>query len=958
MGLSTHPAVSGGASGVAVRDVPADGKPVTVSGGDWLLHAEFARDGGDLILTGTDGATLHLRGFFDHAQPPSLVTDGGAVIGGDLAARLAGPLAPGQYAQAGGGPALQAVGTVSKAIGSVDVRHSDGTRAPLKDGDAIHLGDVVQTGGGGRVGLTFDDGAVFSLGSGGRLTIDEMVYDAKAGKGSEVVSVLTGPFSFTSGEVAKLAPDAMTIKTPVAVIGIRGTTGAGVAAPEGQRNAITLMPDPDGKVGQIAVSNQAGIQLLAAPGATTQVTSAFVPPPVPVVLSPQQIQQQYGGALQVLPPPPTPQQLQQQQQQRSEKGAAEKAEQEAKATATEKATAEKAATEKAAEKALGEKLATEKAEIAKTMAEKFGAEKALVEAKLTDVLGTVLGTNIGQFGGDKLAADIGKAFAEAHETAAQSLSLLGGMEGPQSLFGPSGIDLAGMIDTIGNQVTTVVNQAIQQQVQNFTNQAAGQSTTVHTLPGGAASIAVTASVNDFMQGNTSQADTVTISGAMGTGDTFVDPTLGDGDSLTLAAAGPNLGWRVANVESIVLSNTTGANVFAIGSDGATSITVGSYAEAISSSQFADYPSYLSTDNQTWTIVGSLSGGIGSDSINMGSGTDTLALSTAGTHAVTLSGVETVTLANGTNSLTLSGPVSALSITGGSGTDTVTLGSGPGNTVTVSAVESVVGSSGTDVVTLGSGGQSISISGVEQLVGGSGTDVLTTTGTSLDISALSISAVETLVSDSDNNDGADTITILGSQVGAGLVTAITASAGSSNGNVLRLAATSGSLNLTSVTLTNISQVVIMKSDGASITGSTGNDVLAGAAGNDSLNGGQGDDTLIGGIGADSLTGGVGANVFHYSGLDQLGDSISSFTAGTEKFSFQGSVFAGLSAGALSFNNFASGSAATTIDHRFIFDATSKTLYFDSDGTGATAQTAVATITTLTNGNLTEADIAIT
>ena len=57
-----------------------------------------------------------------------------------------------------------------------------------------------------------------------------------------------------SGQVAKSGDDAMVVGTPVASIGIRGTTVAGKAAAEGSSNSITLLPD-DGGVGQIAVSN-------------------------------------------------------------------------------------------------------------------------------------------------------------------------------------------------------------------------------------------------------------------------------------------------------------------------------------------------------------------------------------------------------------------------------------------------------------------------------------------------------------------------------------------------------------------------------------------------------------------------------------------------------------------------------------------------------------------------------
>ena len=70
------------------------------------------------------------------------------------------------------------------------------------------------------------------------MVLDELVYDAATGTGSMAVDMLEGAFSFVSGEIAKTGPDAMEVKTPVAVIGIRGTTVAGKAAVEGNETVL------------------------------------------------------------------------------------------------------------------------------------------------------------------------------------------------------------------------------------------------------------------------------------------------------------------------------------------------------------------------------------------------------------------------------------------------------------------------------------------------------------------------------------------------------------------------------------------------------------------------------------------------------------------------------------------------------------------------------------------------
>ena len=94
----------------------------------------------------------------------------------------------------------------------------------------------------------------------------------------------------------------MTVHTPVAAVGIRGTKVAGRLATEGEQNTIPLPPNDDGMFGVIAVCNQSAevLQILTNAGATTTVFSQFQPPAPQIVFSPAQIQHQYGTALQAL----------------------------------------------------------------------------------------------------------------------------------------------------------------------------------------------------------------------------------------------------------------------------------------------------------------------------------------------------------------------------------------------------------------------------------------------------------------------------------------------------------------------------------------------------------------------------------------------------------------------------------------------------------------------------------
>ena len=219
------------------------GNSIEIPGGVWLLRADFARQGSDLLLTGADGTQVLVRGYFLLENPPDLVTEGGQLITANLAVKLAGPLAPGQYAQAAPTDPSEPIGKVVTATGTVQAIRADGTRVTLAEGDPVYQGDVLETTEGAAIGIEFADDSTFSLGENGRMVLDEMVYDPGAQEGSFKISLVQGAFSFISGEIAKTGPDAMLLTTPVATIGIRGTTVAGRAAAEGEENVITLLSD-------------------------------------------------------------------------------------------------------------------------------------------------------------------------------------------------------------------------------------------------------------------------------------------------------------------------------------------------------------------------------------------------------------------------------------------------------------------------------------------------------------------------------------------------------------------------------------------------------------------------------------------------------------------------------------------------------------------------------------------
>jgi outer membrane protein OmpA-like peptidoglycan-associated protein len=68
-----------------------------------------------------------------------------------------------------------------------------------------------------------------------------------------------------------------------------------------KKNLFVLMPDPDGKTGQIAVTNQGGTQMVIRPGDVTEVKDAATKPAPPRPMDEKEIARLFGAALSAQP---------------------------------------------------------------------------------------------------------------------------------------------------------------------------------------------------------------------------------------------------------------------------------------------------------------------------------------------------------------------------------------------------------------------------------------------------------------------------------------------------------------------------------------------------------------------------------------------------------------------------------------------------------------------------------
>ena len=249
----------------------AGGGPLIVPGGEFLLHADYVRQGPDLMLVGRDGTEVLVVGFFSVAAPPVLQGDTGLRILPEVAAKLAGPAAPGQYAQATPGVSAEPVARVQTIDGEVVAIRAAGQRVLLAEGSPIFQGDVLQTGPGAALALVYIDGMTMQLDENTRMVIDQLFYNAEAGQGAALFSLVKGAFLSLSGEIAKLSQDAVQYKTPTGTIGIRGTN---MAASHVSITQVVLLENPDKSVGAIIFLNDGASLILDSLFASLQASSA------------------------------------------------------------------------------------------------------------------------------------------------------------------------------------------------------------------------------------------------------------------------------------------------------------------------------------------------------------------------------------------------------------------------------------------------------------------------------------------------------------------------------------------------------------------------------------------------------------------------------------------------------------------------------------------------------------
>jgi len=114
------------------------------------------------------------------------------------------------------------IGQIKVAKGEVSIERNGQTMS-AGVGTRLQAADVLKTGADGSVGVTMSDNSLLSAGPNSILTLDRYDFEATTSQGRFDASLQKGSLAVISGRIAKQSPDAMKVRTPTSVLGVRGT---------------------------------------------------------------------------------------------------------------------------------------------------------------------------------------------------------------------------------------------------------------------------------------------------------------------------------------------------------------------------------------------------------------------------------------------------------------------------------------------------------------------------------------------------------------------------------------------------------------------------------------------------------------------------------------------------------------------------------------------------------------
>jgi hypothetical protein len=174
------------------------------------------------------------------------------------------------------------IGSISAFTGSSEIVRKDQklstqSRLPIQQLDNVQTGN-------GRVEITFVDNSNVKVTEHSKLVIDDFVYSGNPNTSKMALNFASGTVRFTTGQLGKINKQNIALNTPTATIAVRGTDFTTTVDDFG-KSLVILLPEEDGTVGEITVSNAGGSVTLTKAFQATMVNTYDGAPSKPVILN-------------------------------------------------------------------------------------------------------------------------------------------------------------------------------------------------------------------------------------------------------------------------------------------------------------------------------------------------------------------------------------------------------------------------------------------------------------------------------------------------------------------------------------------------------------------------------------------------------------------------------------------------------------------------------------------------
>jgi hypothetical protein len=114
------------------------------------------------------------------------------------------------------------IALVKNVTGSISVLR-DAKVLDVVPGTTLYVSDRLSSGPGATAGVAFRDGTLVTLGPSTELQLRDFAFKPMEAKYAFSVYLARGSAVYSSGQIGKLAPQAVKVDTPTATVGVRGT---------------------------------------------------------------------------------------------------------------------------------------------------------------------------------------------------------------------------------------------------------------------------------------------------------------------------------------------------------------------------------------------------------------------------------------------------------------------------------------------------------------------------------------------------------------------------------------------------------------------------------------------------------------------------------------------------------------------------------------------------------------